>query len=323
MKLDIVRDALRRTARLAEAVVELGPALPSERFRTSLRMAVARDGALGYRRARSHDVVAVDDCLVAHPLLAEMVRDVRLPGASEAVLRCGAGTGERLIAWSTERGNRPGRSGRPGRPSSPDSIRAEGIPSGVAIGWSASVVETVAGHPLRASARSFFQSSPEAADLLVAEVRKAAGAALEMTDRPVVDAYGGVGLFAVCAVPEDVEVVHVEASPDACSDARRNLSGRRATVVESRVERWSPVSAGLVIADPAREGLGREGVAVLCATGCDVLVVVSCDPVSLARDSALLADEGLHHRSSVVIDPFPHTPHIEVVTRFERPPVDA
>ena len=42
------------------------------------------------------------------------------------------------------------------------------------------------------------------------------------------------------------------------------------------------------------------------------------DPVSLARDAALLAASGLAHRSSVVVDPFPHTPHIEVITRFER-----
>ena len=137
----------------------------------------------------------------------------------------------------------------------------------------------------------------------------------------MVDAYGGVGLFAVAAVPEDADVVLVESSPDACADARHNLAGRRATVVESRVERWSPVDVHLVIADPAREGLGRAGVAVLSATGCDVLVLVSCDPVSLARDAALLAADGLRHRLSVVIDPFPHTPHIEVVTRFERAPV--
>ena len=56
MKADIVRDALRRTAHLPDAVVEAGPALPSERFRTSLRMAVDRRGSLGYRRARQPHV---------------------------------------------------------------------------------------------------------------------------------------------------------------------------------------------------------------------------------------------------------------------------
>jgi tRNA/tmRNA/rRNA uracil-C5-methylase (TrmA/RlmC/RlmD family) len=40
--------------------------------------------------------------------------------------------------------------------------------------------------------------------------------------------------------------------------------------------------------------------------------------VSLARDAALLGTEGLAHAGSVVLDAFPHTPHVEVVTRFER-----
>jgi 23S rRNA (uracil1939-C5)-methyltransferase len=46
-------------------------------------------------------------------------------------------------------------------------------------------------------------------------------------------------------------------------------------------------------------------------------VLVSCDPVSLARDARLLADRGYHHARSVLVDLFPHTPHVELVTRFE------
>ena len=48
-----------------------------------------------------------------------------------------------------------------------------------------------------------------------------------------------------------------------------------------------------------------------------MLVLVSCDAVSLARDAALLAGHGYRHAGSVVVDLFPHTPHVEVVTRFE------
>ena len=114
------------------------------------------------------------------------------------------------------------------------------------------------------------------------------------------------------------EIVLVEGSPSACADARHNLRNRTATIVESAVERWTAVPADLVIADPARQGLGRDGVRALVATGCAVLVLVSCDPVSLARDAALLGTEGLVHAGSVVLDAFPHTPHVEVVTRFER-----
>ena len=74
----------------------------------------------------------------------------------------------------------------------------------------------------------------------------------------------------------------------------------------------------LAVVDPARTGLGRAATDVLAATGAPTVVLVSCDPVSLARDTTLLAAHGYRHAGSTVLDLFPHTPHVEVVTRFER-----
>jgi 23S rRNA (uracil1939-C5)-methyltransferase len=71
-----------------------------------------------------------------------------------------------------------------------------------------------------------------------------------------------------------------------------------------------------VIADPSRPGLGKPGVRALVGAGATVLVLVSCDPVSLARDAALLHSHGYCHESTDVIDLFPGTHHVEAVTRF-------
>ena len=57
---------------------------------------------------------------------------------------------------------------------------------------------------------------------------------------------------------------------------------------------------------------------MLAGTGAGVLVLVSCDAASLGRDTRLLADHGFRHEHSVVVDLFPHTHHVEVVTRFSR-----
>lgn len=305
LKAAIVADALRRTARLPDAEVVSGPGLPASAFRTTARLAVDREGHLGYRARRSHDVVATSECLVLHPLLEELLRGVRLPGAGEVTLRCGGRTGERAMAWTELPGRR---------------VAPAGVPADVGHGWQAPVTEIVDGHRLTSSLGSFVQASPEAAEALTAAVRAAAGEELGARNQRVVDAYGGTGLFAVAACHPDADVVLVESSPAACADARANLSGRRATVVETPVERWRPVPASLVIADPSRQGLGRGGVAVLEATGCHRLVLVSCDPVSMARDAALLSAAGFAHRGSTVLDPFPHTAHVEIVTRFDRVP---
>ena len=78
------------------------------------------------------------------------------------------------------------------------------------------------------------------------------------------------------------------------------------------------VSVDVVLADPARSGLGKPGVNALVRTGAPVLVLVSCDPASLGRDAKLLGDAGYRHDRSAVVDTFPHTTHVEVVTRFVR-----
>jgi 23S rRNA (uracil1939-C5)-methyltransferase len=73
-----------------------------------------------------------------------------------------------------------------------------------------------------------------------------------------------------------------------------------------------------VIADPSRHGLGERAARALAASRAPVLILVSCDPVSLARDATLLATAGFEHRSTTVVDLFPHTHHVEAVTRFAR-----
>jgi 23S rRNA (uracil1939-C5)-methyltransferase len=176
------------------------------------------------------------------------------------------------------------------------------------------VHEVVAGSRLQVSAASFFQSGPAAAELLLAAVREASGASFDA--HTVIDAYGGVGLFASAVDGAHVSVV--EGSASACADAVANLAGRRAKVVHSTVEQWKPRRADLVIADPSRSGLGRQAISVLCATEASLIVLVSCDPVSLARDAGLLRDLGYEHMQSTVFDLFPQTHHVEVVTTFDR-----
>ena len=305
LKVAIVGEALIRTGGLAEPDVVMGHELPTTGFRTTIRVATVastanagRPGPLGFRRHHAHDVVAVDHCLVAHPRLSELMV-VPFPGAQEVTLRCGAATGERLAVVT------PGRVRRPAA-----------LPADTGFGPDAVLHEVVHGVRLRISGPSFFQTRLDGAEALVDAVR----AAVDHADRLagiVVDAYGGVGLFAAVAFPED-DVVVLEGSTSSCADARHNLTGRTATVVEGPVERWRAQPAAVVVADPARTGLGRGGVTSLVAARAPVFVLVSCDPVALARDARLLGEHGYHHVRSTVVDLFPHTPHVEVVTVFRR-----
>jgi 23S rRNA (uracil1939-C5)-methyltransferase len=233
---------------------------------------------------------------------------------------------------------RPGRATRPtagrGSPAGAEveaevgagSAVADGVvvPEGVVVveepaagaGGRASLHEEVAGRRWRVSAGSFFQSRSDGAAALVDVVGRVVAQAAPRPGHHV-DAYGGVGLLAAAAVPGS-RVTLVEANPVAVADAAHNLADLGAAVVAVPVERWAPEAADVVVADPARAGLGRRGAEVLAATGAPVVVLVSCDAASLGRDAGLLAALGFRLDHCELVDLFPHTPHVEVVTRFRR-----
>ena len=304
MRQEIVADALHRLGRLNDPVVRPGPAIGAERSRNTLRVAVA-DGRLGLRARGTNDVVAVDDCLVVVPRLAALL----VPGivspssATEVTLRVADGTGERLLlAKPTAEGVR-----------APEDVAVIGADE-LAAGRRRWFFTEVAGHRLRVSASSFFQTRGAGAEALVAIVADQVEGAPEGT---FVDLYGGVALFSV-TVAGDRRVVVVERSAAAAADARQNLADRAAKVIAKPVQRWRPVPAAVVVADPARAGLGLAGVQRTVATGAARVVLVSCDAASLGRDTAALVGAGYDHVESVVVDMFGHTGHVEVVTRFDR-----
>lgn len=313
LKAAIVADALRRIAHISDVEVEIGPPLPAAGFRTTMRVGV-RDGRAGLHRPRSHDLVTVDHCLVAHPALDRLLTEVRFGAAArEATLRVGAATGERLVLVE------PTAEGT----TVPDDVRVVGSDD-VRRGRRAWFHDEVEGLRFRISATSFFQSRTDGAAALVEEVRRAAGWPLP-AGTTVIDAYGGVGLFASAltvgadgAVDPDVRVTLVERSRSAVADARVNLASRDAQVMSVAVERWTPHPAEVVVADPARDGLGKEGVARLTATGAERLVLVSCDAAALARDARLLLGSGYSLDRCTLVDLFPHTHHVEVVSSFRR-----
>lgn len=306
LKVGIVSDALTRIGRLPEVPVEPGEQLGADGFRTVLRCGVVGDRA-GLRHRRSNEVRALAGCLVAHPLVEEVIREGRFPGAEEVTIRVGARTGDRMVLVA------------------PTARGVEVPPDVVVVGADelaggpgdhpAAIHEVVARRRFRISAGSFFQARPDGAEALVRAVGRALGPFDPVSDH-LVDLYGGVGLFTAGLGARGATLV--ERSEHAVADARVNLAELGAQVVRSKVERWHPGAADVVVADPARAGLGREGAEVVAATGARRVALVSCDPAALARDARLLVDAGYEALGVELVDMFPHTHHVEAVTAFRR-----
>ena len=316
IKLDIVIESLVRLGKISDPTVQsLSSAsdvgsdngsgngsdngLVDAAKRTTLRVVGNDDGQVGFRRRRSHDVVPVERCLVAHDGVNDLLAQLRLEPAHEAVLRVGHASGEQAV-WSDPSTEIFG--------SLPDMATS---PPGV-------IHETVAGVTFTVSAASFFQSSPAAAEDLVQAVRLVLGDPAEWSQGVVIDAYGGVGLFSATVIPPDREAILIEVSESSCRDAAINVSGRAVRIVQTPFESWVPEQAAIVIADPPRDGLRAAGVDMVAATGASIVVLVSCDPASLGRDARLFVDAGYRFVEARVLGAFPHTHHVETVSRFEK-----
>ena len=73
-----------------------------------------------------------------------------------------------------------------------------------------------------------------------------------------------------------------------------------------------------MLADPPRAGLGKIAVRELLRLKPSNLVIVSCDPSTLARDVAMLLAGGYAIERATMIDLFPQTYHIETIVRLTR-----
>lgn len=339
VKAKIVADALRRLGRVEDPVVRAGTSVTQNGFRTTVRAAVV-NGRAGFRRGRSHEVIHVERCTVAHPELDELLISGNFGEASEVTLRIGAATGERLALVS------PTACGVQ-LPNDVTVVGGDELEAKDFAGqhWYHEVID---GRRFRISATSFFQTSAVGAGLLVDVVRRMAA---DVLGRPgvAIDAYGGVGLFASCLgspietpLQEARQFVVIERGASSVADARHNLRDRHARVLGMSVDDFTPRdlvveepiveelpvedlatrgSAGaevdLVIADPSRSGLGQRGVDALAATEAHCFVLVSCDPASLGRDTRLLGEAGFRFVEAELVDMFPDTHHVEVVSRFD------
>jgi len=328
IKAAVVRQQLRRMAGLdREVTVE---ALPGDQdddqnppaglgWRNRVQFAVRDDGVAGLRAHRSHQVIDVGECLIAHPDLTDLgLTKRRWPGEASVEALVATGSGERAVIVS------PGRSaGTAAEQVSADTVLRRAASQNrrlTPVRGRGYLSQRAAGRDWRVSAGAFWQVHPAAADTLTAAVL----AGLEPAPGDVaLDLYCGVGLFAgvlAPAVGPGGMVVGVEADDAAVRDARHNLREwpwarvHKGDVVSVLTRGLLP-PARLAVADPPRSGLAREVIEYLSAgqNGVDRFVYVSCDPATLARDIGLLTGRGWALDGLRAFDAFPMTHHVECV----------
>lgn len=285
-------------------------------YRNSARLTVGPDGALGFQRFESHQVIAVENCLILHPLLQDLLRslDVEFPELTALSLRAGTRTGECLIVMETREDEPP--EVEVDIPVSCALVLADGRVATL-IGETA-IHEEVAGRLYRISPTSFFQVNTAGAEHLVQIV---AEALQPQGWERLLDLYCGVGLFGLALAERVGEVVGVESAPSAVADALVNAEGMdNVTLVEGLAEEAMQALEGsfdLVVVDPPRGGIHPAALGALVEKRPQRIAYVSCEPTTLARDCAALVEAGYRLRWVQPVDMFPQTYHIEAVALLE------
>ncbi len=339
VKAAVIRQQLKRMAGLdREVTVE---ALPGDEehgdpkpgaglgWRTRVQYAVRPDGVAGLRGHRSHEVIPIDDCLIAHPAINDLgLTARRWPGTASVEALVAAGSGERAVIVTAKGPVPPDAAPRADAVLRRTGAAGRGL---TPLRGRAYLTQQAAGQDWRVSASAFWQVHPGAADTLTAAVLTALG---PRAGDSVLDLYCGAGLFAGALAPAvgaAGTVTGVESDPAAVRDARHNLRPWPWAQVHrgdvAVVLRRDRPEARLVVADPPRAGLAREVIDYLGAHrdgvsggGVDRFAYVSCDPATLARDIGLLVARGWTLADLRAFDAFPMTHHVECVATLTAGP---
>jgi 23S rRNA (uracil1939-C5)-methyltransferase len=324
LKHQIVLDQLRRVGQFeitetAEKVPAPIGMLDPWRYRNQARFTVGRRfGELCFTYRSTHRLLRIDHCLIVHPRITEVLEAAqgRLNSLGRRLhqvsIRAGLNTGERLVS--------------PALPEVPE------IESGQAF-----FEEELLGRRFRLEPPSFFQvntrrelrSLPPAVGRawlpLPAEgLSMAELLALLVLDRlrpepdqTILDAYSGVGTFALLLAGFARDIVAIEEARSAIRDAEfnaRDVSNVR--FIQAKTEHVLPSldrRPDAVVLDPARAGCHPDVLRGLLDLKPVRVVYVSCDPTTLARDLRILVDGGYTLHEVQPLDMFPQTYHVECV----------
>lgn len=347
-----VQDALTRIGGAEVTVEEILGAEQPLHYRNKSIYPISPAGEVGFYRARSHQVVHVEHCLIQKPeadALAQAVRDYiarfQVEPYNEAT---GRGLLRHLYVRTSCRGESlacllVNGSRLPHEQELVDMLRAAapGV-CGVVLGentrrgnailgdryrtlWGRDyLTDTLCGLELRLSVPSFYQVNHDQAQRLYEKALEYAG----LTGRELaVDLYCGAGTITQVLARRARHVIGGEIVPEAIRDAEDSARRNGVENVEFLCGDASRLAAELrqrglrpdvICVDPPRKGLAPDVVEAAASMRPGRIVYVSCDPATLARDVARFAPLGYCPVRACAVDLFPGTAHIETVCLLSK-----
>ncbi|MQB43945.1 class I SAM-dependent RNA methyltransferase [Rhizobium sp. ICMP 5592] len=325
-KRQLVIDALRSKG-LTPEVDELVAAHPGERRRVVFAARkTEKDMLIGFNQAESHHIVAIEECPIASPGIMSRLPAIRAVGAALAV----NAEAFRISVLETLTGLDLAVDGIKGlydkqRRSAIETVLALRGVGRVSLNGEILVepmkpIVDFSGVKVSPPSGAFTQATKPAEEAMVELVATHVGKA-----KRIADLFAGSGTFSLrLARIGRVHAVESEDKPLAALDhAARNTQGLKPVSIERRDLFRRPLMAqelknyDAVVFDPPRAGAEFQ-TKELARSVVKKIVAVSCNPLTLARDLALLTEAGYRITRVTPIDQFLWTSHVEVVVALEK-----
>ena len=357
LKKQRVQDNLSRIGGSDVTVEEILGAQDTLRYRNKAQYPVSKDGAVGFYRARTHEVIECEHCLLVRPeadaaaeALREYMQSCRVAGYDEK-------TGRGLVRHLYIRSNAAGESlicvlvngDKLPKEDRLVTLLRDACPkcTGIVLGtntkkgnvilgdryrtlWGSDRLEdTLCGKTFRLSVPSFYQVNRVQAERLYAKAIEFAGLTGQET---VLDLYCGAGTITLALSDHAKKVLGAEIVPEAIDDARENAARNGVKNAEFFCGDASDVAKKLarenlrpdvITVDPPRKGLAADVVESIAEMQPGRVVYVSCDSATMARDVKRLADLGYTAQRACAVDMFPRADHVETVVLLSKGEVDS
>ena len=357
LKKQRVQDNLSRIGGSDVTVEEILGARDTLRYRNKAQYPVSKDGAVGFYRARTHEVIECEHCLLVKPeadaaaeALREYMQSCRVAGYDEK-------TGRGLVRHLYVRSNAAGESlvcvlvngDKLPKEDRLVTLLRDACPkcTGIVLGtntkkgnvilgdryrtlWGSDRLEdTLCGKTFRLSVPSFYQVNRVQAERLYAKAIEFAGLTGQET---VLDLYCGAGTITLALSDHAKKVLGAEIVPEGIDDARENAARNGVKNTEFFCGDASDVAKKLarenlrpdvITVDPPRKGLAADVVESIAEMQPGRVVYVSCDSATMARDVKRLADLGYTAQRACAVDMFPRADHIETVVLLSKGEIDS
>jgi 23S rRNA (uracil1939-C5)-methyltransferase len=251
-------------------------------------------GQVGYKNMVTRQFVRIEECLLMDDKVNDTIALVqdKMDGQTQMSIRVGVNTDSMLVQPRMD-------------------ISGLSLVTG-----EQHYEEEVRGSRFRVAASSFFQVNTGQLSRAVDEVREL----LELDGSEVmIDAYCGVGVFAVLMSPYVQRVVGIEESASAIEDAELNMNGvTNVEFVEGKTEHvlaeWDQ-DVDVLLLDPPRVGCHPDVLDSVKKLKPKKVLMVSCEPAAMARDLDLLCEGGMYRLETLrPVDMFPQTRHVETIS---------